>query len=369
MEPTETQQTTDNAMPADLAEALEDAGLSEAASEKPAKGDVPARPGRAERREAAAARAAAGDDDDAAGAVSDDEQAAIDAAAAAEGDEADGAKGDESPEAKAKAAELAADTAELKAIRVKADKRRRAAIEARRGTAARPAAATASSPAAAATAATPAAAAKPATADEASVARAVQDVISQIAKLTAEDDAAVAGGDPKTSADAKARTAELTALRAKVEGITGVLDENKALREKFGALEQKIQDQTDRAFVMNKIETIVDSRIDQLPHLAKLRNPAALIYDRAEKFFKDHGRAPSLAFVADAVERVLARRAGESPETTAQAAETKTNGKRKTVSTSHSSPPAARTGPDTRTKEQVERDLFVSVGLPVDDDS
>lgn len=364
METTETQQTSDNAMPADLAEALEDAGLAEAAAEKPGRGEAPVpRPARAERREAA--KAAADADDEAGGAVSDDEQAALDAAAAAEGEEGD-AKDKETPEAKA-AAELAADTAELKAVRARADKRRRDAIEARRGT--RPAdAATPPASAQAAAGAATAATAKPPTADEASVAKAVRDVISQIAKLTAEDEAAVASGDPKTSAEAKARATELTALRAKVDGISGVLDENKALRDKFGTLEQKLQEQADRAFVMNKIETLVDARVAELPNLAKLRNPAALIYDRAEKFFKDHGRAPSLAFVAEAVERVLARRAGESPETTAKAAETKTNGKRKTVSTSHSSPPAARTGPDTRTKEQVERDLFVSVGLPVDDD-
>jgi hypothetical protein len=285
---------------------------------------------------------------------------------------ADDAAAAETTEQTEKEKEDAADLAELQGVRARARERKAKRETAR--TAPSPVAA-AATPVAAPAAAAAAEAAKvtPANAEEAGIARHIQDVIAQIAKLTADDEAAAASTDPKNAAEAAARKDEIASLKSKADGITAALGDNKAMRDKFGAIEAKLQETIDTQKVMTHIESTIDSLTEKLPNLSTHRNAASLVYRLAENFFKKHGRAPDVAFVAEKAEAVLARRAGqgsgESPETApAKGGETRSTTPRKTVSNRTSTPPAARKGPDTRSKEQVEADLFASLGVVSDRD-
>jgi hypothetical protein len=342
-------------MPADLADAFEDLGLTEYANDGPAPkpGEVPAKPTREERT---AAREAKKDDID--GETDDVTRTAA--------TETDDEKADAAPLTAEE--QLAKDAEELRGVRIRA-KQRKAAREAR--AAGREAPAPAPAAAAAPAAVKPAEVPKPATADEREVARAVQDVIAQIARMTSEDEAAAKSGDPKTATEAKARAAELAGLQGKVDALTASLDESKTLREKFGAIEERLKDQADQAFVRERAEIAIDLISDKLPNLSTRRNAAALVVAQAEHFYKKTGKVADLRFVAQKVEAALAKRAAGNPDTeeTPAAASKATNGEtkrtptRKTVSNSTATPPSERKGPDKRTKEEVEKDLFAYLGI------
>jgi hypothetical protein len=344
---------TAGAVPSDLQDALENAGLADYL-ETPAAG-APARTSeeRAAEREAIAAR-------DELNGESEDVDAAIEAAEKGErtAKKTDGEEDKGTSEEQAEAA-LKADADELRAIKRRAHERKLS-----RRAAQRPAAAAARP----AQAAAPAVAAKPTpSADEQAVAAAVRDVIAEIAKMTSEDEKAAANGTAATGAAADARKADLAKLQAKVDALNSGLGENAELRKKLDSVEATIKEQADRAKVNGMIDRMLDVKGDKFPALMALRNPTALIYDRAEKYFEKHGKAPNLTFVAETIEKVLARRSkGESPETPAKAGEKTPAKTRKTVSQSTATPPADRKGPDKRTKEEVEKDLFASLGIASD---
>lgn len=347
------------AISAELAEAMEDAGFpalddapAAATKAKPAAGSKAERRAKAEAADVAERK------------VAESVDAALEAGEGAE------AAGDKDKPA-AEVDQDAADRAELAGVRQRSAARRKAREDARTA-AAKPAevAATPSKPAVES-----APAAKP-TADETSVAKAVQDVIAQIARMTAEDEAAAtaapgAAGTPKPAADAAARADQIKSLTATIEGLGAKIEDGSKLKDTVGKLESKLQEQIDRQTVMGAIDRTIDTHLALLPNLAGERNAAAMVYRAADKFYEKHGKVPSLRFVAEKVEAVLARR--NAGDTAASAAESPTGKEtrpstRRTVSTTTATPPAARRDPDTRTAKEVERDLFRAVGQPVDDD-
>lgn len=345
---TETDAATSSAstggMPADLAEAMDDLGLTDYIAETAAP-KTPAAPRKTREERAEEAAAAAGDEPA--------DEVTRTAAEVGEGEDGAAAPTAED-EAKAK------DLAELRGVRARAAARKRA-----RETQGAPGAA-AAAPVAAAPAAKPAAAAAvpaPLNAAEREVAQAARDVIAQIAKLAGDDADSKANG----AAPDPARAAEIADLRRKADALSAQLEGDKALTDKYGALEEKLQAQADRQFVNDRIDTVIALHASRLPELSAVRNGTALVYSVAEKFLKDHGRAPDLRFVAEKVEAVLARRAGNgegASPATAKAKETQTAGNpRKTVSHRTATPPAARTKLDERTSKQVEQDLYNSIGL------
>ena len=110
----------------------------------------------------------------------------------------------------------------------------------------------------------------------------------------------------------------------------------------------------------------------KLPHLSKHRNASKLIFDAAGDFLERNKRAAPLAFVAERVERVLARRAqeasgGQPPPRgngrPSNGASEKQHTSRKTVSAELTTPPSRRQGDDKRTPQQVEQDLWNSLGI------
>lgn len=338
-----TDETPSASMPADLAEAMDDLGMTSYLKDGSDAGNSPPAP-RKTREEIAAKDAGSTDDDQVT------RTAAID----------DEAKG-ETPEDDEKAKALAADMDELAGIRKRTAERKRAREQ-------RTVPAVAAKPAETPAAAKPAAQVevpKPLNAAESEVAKAARDVIAQIAKMTADDEAA--GAESKTGSEATARAADLAALKAKADAITAALGESAKLQEKFGALEEKIQAQVDRQFVLDKIEATMGDMIDDLPNLSARPGAVKEIYRAINKHYEKHGKGPNLRFALEKAEAVLARRAGadtgESQETKAPPRAEKKNHTRKTVSSSHATPPAARTNPDARTSQQVEDDLWKTLGV------
>lgn len=368
METTETTASPAPVMPADMhpdvAEAMEDAGfkvehMAEGASDR---SERPARPAPAAKKGAAKAPPDGGSVEDVA--------AEVDKALSGAGEDED-----DKPAAAAKPDALDDDVKELAAIRRRSAERQRARAAAQ----ARPAAsaAPAAEPATAKAAAEPAA--KLTTSAEKETAAAIRDVIAQIAKMTEDDeDAAAAAGPAAGQGDDKAKAAragEIAGLRATAEDLKKKLDGDGALSAKLAKVEEMLANREGREIVTAKLDTFVENNSDEYPNLAGRRNAATMLYQLAERHYAKHGKAPAFSFIAAKAEAVLARRAspaaepGQGEQETAapkKAAETTKRTPRKTVSNAHASPPSARTGPDQRSKEQVENDLFRSLGIADD---
>jgi hypothetical protein len=281
---------------------------------------------------------------------------------------------DDKPEVSAEAQQLA----EWAAVRKRASERRQAARAAARGEApAARAAETADATATAAVAADkdkPAAAAKPSEVQEA-----VANIIAALEGLEGDDaaaaDAATAGKDTKTIASKAAREANLTAIKEQLGKLAESLDGSKKARDEYGAaaldLRARLKDIEDTAFVENIAETTIARMETKLPHLSKHRNASKLLIQAAGDFLERNKRAAPMAFVAEKVERVLARRAQEANGGTPPArgngtpkgASEKQHTSRKTVSAELATPPSRRQGDDKRTPEQVEQDLWNSLGI------
>ena len=257
------------------------------------------------------------------------------------------------PDAKAKADEPVADAKdpdleEIRAINARSRARREAFRKSRE--AARPAPAAQAAPAAAAKPPEPAPAAP-----SNEVTKAVADVLAEIQKLAADDTAPAAEQTPKDE-----RAAAILALQAKLDKIAETTTVN-------ADLQKKLDDATTRLAAMEKNETnrVTNARfiveqvkpiLDELPtlraHVPTLKEPRTaveMIEAAAGRYLEKFGSVPDMKEIARRIEKKLA------PET-----ETKTetpSTKSKTVSSKLSSPPAARSGPDKRTKAEIEADL------------
>jgi hypothetical protein len=289
--------------------------------------------------------------------------------------EADGADKDKKP-AKEKTAEdeLAVDIAELRGIRERSAKRKREKDAATRAAAAPAPARTEAAPAAATK--KPEETAAPATEDQRQVARAVRDVIDQIAKLTADEKEA---GAPGNEAERKAhdeRAAKIDSLAKTAAELKAKLDGDSALTERLDKLQEKLDESNARQYVHDKIDATLTARAEEFPHVAELRNAPAIVYQKIDDHFKKHGRVPSIGFVLEKIEAVLARRAGPASdgttETRPKGTETKAPKgaatRRNSITNASATPPAQRRDPDSRSKEEVERDLAKMFGYAQDDD-
>lgn len=256
----------------------------------------------------------------------------------------------------------------LKEINARSLQRRRAKEAARRPAltatpAPAPAATAVADAAAAAAKAAETAAAKPAngTSSSPESIQAMKDVLAAIDKLAGEDEAATtaaaASGKPDAGADARAK--ELAVLRTTVEKIADGLKETDALKTKLEDLGQKLQDQEDEKFVRQHIDGQLAAIASAVPELAARRDAVDLIHAASVKFFQKYKVAPDTKEIAKRIEKKLQ---GTGPETKNGE---KTTATRKTVSTtSHSSPPAQRQGPDKRSSKEAEADFYKRVGMP-----
>jgi hypothetical protein len=248
----------------------------------------------------------------------------------------------------------------LRAIRAKSRARHQAA----QAPAAVPAVAAKPAESAPAKVAVAEAIAKP-TPGESEVAAAVRDVVAQIAKLTADEEAAVASNAKDTGADERAKT--LKTIQDQIGKLAEKVGGSDALTAKFGELQQQLKDAADQRFVEQRIDAAIAKIETKVPLLSARRNAVAMVQEAAEAFYKKNGKLAPLEFVAERVERVLARREqqskGESPASELAKAGEKKSPSRKTVSTDHATPPSARTGPDKRTPKEVEQDLWKSLGI------
>lgn len=292
--------------------------------------------------------------------------------AAAAKSNGDGASAGASPDAPA-----GDEDGDIKAVLARSAARRRARAAAARTTqtpAAAPAApaTSAAQPPAANGAAQPAAASAPA-----GVTAAVQDILAQIAKLAGDDEdaASAAAGAPDTTQ--AARDAALDAIRKKVEAIGDGLKGNEETRAVVEKLQAKLKDFEDERFVNDLIEKKIDASAAALPLVSsgdrfeveiggkKVRGTGAqLVKLSVERYWKKHGSAPSLTAVARVVEKRLVAAQQPARSDTREAPPT-----RKTISSSHGAPPSARSGPDKRTKEEIERDLYAKFGVEPDEDN
>lgn len=262
---------------------------------------------------------------------------------------------------------------ELKAVRQRAAEKKRAR-ETQRTQAAKPATPAAEPSKKPETVeAKPADVPKPANAEERAVAKVMSDVLAEIAALTAEDNAAAAKpADEASKAAAAERAADLKKLRETVEALGKKLEDSEALKAKYGELEAKIQEMTARREIESKIDRALEAHSDKLPTLMAKRDSVSLVYAAAEKFYQKTGVLPDFRFVAERLERVMSRHEkqqnGEGQERApAKGKETSKAAPRKTVSSSLETPPSSRRSPDSRTKEEVEADLYASLGLGRDD--
>lgn len=206
------------------------------------------------------------------------------------------------------------------------------------------------------------------------VAMAVRDVLAQIERLAGEDEAAAA----KTAAGtadkgAEARAADLKGIREKVEKIAEGLSETGALKTSIEKLQQQLKDQADDNLIRQHVASEIDRVAADVPtvasgsrHEVKIQHNgvaktvrmtgAEIVRYQAERFFEKYKVAPDLKELAKRIEKRLTGTTQEkNGEKTAQT--------RKTVSTSHSSPPAARQGPDKRSGKEAEHDFFKRLGL------
>lgn len=232
------------------------------------------------------------------------------------------------------------------------------------------AAATAAAKAAEAAAAKPAEAAKDAEKPN-EVAQAVRDVLAQIQRLSDDDEAATAAAASGTAdKGAEARAAELKAIRATVEKIGEGLKDTSDLKTTVTALQAQLKHDADEANVTRIIADQIDAIAADAPTVASgakheiqieqngtkktvRMTGAQIVRYQAERFFEKYKRAPDLKELARRIEKKL------SPEKNGE----KTPTTRKTVSTSQSSPPAARQGPDKRSAKEAEADFYKRLGM------
>lgn len=200
------------------------------------------------------------------------------------------------------------------------------------------------------------------------VATAVKDVLEQLARMTADDEAQTAKGG-STKAEQDARATEIAEVRGRLDKLTETLEKSTAGQEKLDAIVAQLKAAEDRQFAERLIDETLGRMEAKLPILSTKRNAVSMVYAAAERFHAKHGHAPDLAFTAEKVEAVLKKQqGGESPsEKSAAKAGEKPNARTKTASSSLSTPPASRKDPDKRSTEQVVNDLAASLGLDPDD--
>lgn len=299
----------------------------------------------------------------------------------AAGEDADAAAGDGEPEkAKAGDGEPPAEDADVVMLReINARSRARRAARAK--------AARASAPAAAAPPAMTSATPPPATAPQGDkkpeapapaaakpptslAEKAVADILKQVAELAGDDAVAAASGEQPTADDKAARSAALAAIETKLAAITDTLKETEKGKEELAAIKARLEHLDNVQKVRTHITRQIDAHAEELPKLAsgerhvvvidgkKVRASGVELVEMAtERFLQKFKTVPNVAVIARQIEKKLAngREKSSKNETTSPS--------RKTVSTDLSSPPAARTGPDRRTKAQVEADLFGAFGI------
>jgi len=273
-------------------------------------------------------------------------------------------KAEAKPE-KAKAEEPAADPdyEAIKAINKRSAERRRARIaaEAARAQPAPVAAAQAPAKVDPPKAAEPAKVEPKLTGPEAEAAAAAKQVLGLIAQLAGDDAAAAATTAETTGKEAakaaEDRTALVAEIKAKLEEIGAATKENAEIKAELQGLKTQLGAIESARIVREHIETKVEPIVADLPLLMGKRNATDIIHTAVGKFFDKYGKLPDVPELARRIEKKLAE--ANPPEKT----EKPRSSPRKTVSSSLGSPPAARTGPDTRTKGEVEADLFKSLGI------
>lgn len=251
--------------------------------------------------------------------------------------------------------------ADFAVVRKRVDERRREREKGRRERD-RPAQAAAPAVAAKPAETAPAKTDPPLNAAEKEAASALRSIVTEIAKM-AEDDAPV--GDAAKGERAKL----IKSLEDKIAGIDAKLGDGTEARTKLAAAEKQIKELADRQAVERMIDTKLDELADSLPNLSSKRNAVGIVYRVAEKYFEKHGKAPSIKAIAELVEKKLTAETGTDPEKNPAASgkgKEKTTTPRKTVSSSLATPPAARTSPDKRTKDEAERDFYSALGIDPD---
>lgn len=256
------------------------------------------------------------------------------------------------------------EAADFAAVRKRVEDRRKEREKGRRERPAPAQAAAAPAGAAKAPEAVPAKAdTQPLNAAEKEAASALRSIVTEIAKM-AEDDAPV--GD-----QAKGERAKLIkSLEDKIAGIDAKLGDGTEARTKLAAAEAQIKALADRQAVEQLIDTKLDEMSDKLPILSGRRNAVAIIFRNANKYYEIHGKAPSIRMLAERWEQKHTQSETVSdPEKNPAASgkgKEKTTTPRKTVSSSLATPPAARTSPDKRTKDEAERDFYAALGMDPD---
>lgn len=278
------------------------------------------------------------------------------------------------------------DVAELRAINARSRARREARERARREaqSQARPAApATTTEPEKPAPATKPAE--KPQPPPQSETFAAFKDIIKAIDDL-ARDDAEAAAQPTGTPAEQQAASAERKAL---VEELRGKLDAlTEALKGQDTDLKKKVEDLTERLTVNERhrnaqeyIGVQLDAIEAEIPLLmspetvrtlvrghgsitgapgTRYRNAIDVVHDAADKFYEKYKTTPDLKALARRIEKKLK---GASPEKKpTEATNEKPPQSRKTLSSSHGSPAAARTGPDQRSSKDAVSDFFNALG-------
>lgn len=193
---------------------------------------------------------------------------------------------------------------------------------------------------------------------EAAAAKAAKEVLGLIAKLAGDD--AEAAADAKAEIQAKPADEQkkiLEAIGAQIQKLTeGSSKVTEELRNELATVKTELETINNSRIVRNHIEEQVENIADELPTLMGKRNAIDLLHKAAGKYWDKHQKMANIPELARRIEKKLSE--ASAPEKTEKTA-SKT---RKTVSSSLGSPPAARSGPDQRTKEQVEADLFAAFG-------
>ena len=258
------------------------------------------------------------------------------------------------PAAEAKPAETAApavDDAQIVKDIMRRSRERRAARQA------------AAAPPTAAPVSTPAPTAQPAaapTAPKSETALAVEDVLKQIARLAGDD--AEAAAEPATTAGKAERNEVVEAIRAKLDELVSKMKPDSALTEKVTALEETLKGLNNAQIVREHISQTIDVMADKAPMVSSGKrftveingkmvtgNGNKLVALAVERFFDRNGGAvPDVRVAIATIEKKLAG----TPEKTIEKP-----GTRRTISQSLGSPPAARSGDDTRSAEDALRDF------------
>lgn len=200
------------------------------------------------------------------------------------------------------------------------------------------------------------------TAPESEAAKAAKEVLGLIAKLAGDDQEAAAAAEDPSVKQAAERKGLVDEIKTQLESLNAAskaaaTEQGKALQTKIEALEEKLGAIESARAVRDHIEARVEPIIAELPTLMGKRNATEILHTAAGKFFDKFGKFPDVAELARRIEKKLSE--ASPPE---KNREQRTN-PRKTVSSSLGSPPAARTGPDTRTKVEVEADLFKALQI------